>query len=78
MRQKVAIIAVTMVLFGASVAAGSTFFDVVPPVRLDPRVPTIDRVTGWGWGEDISDPEQVASYAALLARSAPDKARLVE
>ncbi|MGE5236476.1 MAG: M14 family zinc carboxypeptidase [Acidobacteriota bacterium] len=78
MRQRVAVIAILVVILGAGVVRGASFFDILPPAKLDPRVPAITKVTGWSWGEDVTDPEQIASYARLLAESVPEKVRLVE
>jgi hypothetical protein len=69
---------VVLVCVVAGSPAVASFLDAVPAEPLDPSVPSIRAVTGWDWGEDISDPEQAASYARLLAEKAPSRVRLVE
>ncbi len=74
-RCAVAFLAVMLVSLSA-VAAG--FWDVLPAVRKDERVPELQTVTGFSWGEGISDPDQIVSYARALAAAAPQRVRLVE
>jgi hypothetical protein len=46
--------------------------------RYDPRIPTLPQVVGHDLGEEITSPDQIASYLQALAAAAPDRARLVE
>lgn len=60
----------------AAVAVASSL-EVLPPAGLDPAVPTIKQVLGYDWGEEISDPLQIARYADALAQTAPDRVKLI-
>ncbi len=75
---KRAALAVVVVLAASWLAAGEPFFAVLPQATFDPAVPTVEKVLGFGWGEEISDPEQVARYARALADGAPARVRLLE
>jgi len=70
--------AVAAVLLAAGWARAADLFDVLPRATLDPGVPGVEKVLGFGWGEEISDPEQVARYARALAEGAPARVRLLE
>jgi Zinc carboxypeptidase len=54
------------------------FFGVLPPATFDAAVPTINSVLGYGWGQEISDSEQVLRMAHALADAAPSRVRLVQ
>ncbi len=69
---------VALLLASATVSAAASFFDVLPAADPDPGVPTARRVLGYEWGERISDPDQLLTYARALAAGAPSRVRLVE
>jgi hypothetical protein len=71
-------IALTIALVSAGAAQAAEFFGVLPQATYDPAVPTIDRVLGFKWGEEITDPDQVLKYADALAKGAPARVRLLE
>jgi hypothetical protein len=77
MRGKRLAIALVVALVSAAVGAANVF-DVLPEATFDPAVPTIDKVLGYGWGEEISDPGQVMRFAQALAEAAPSRVRLLE
>ncbi len=58
--------------------AAAEFWDVLPAAQRDPKVPEISSVTGFAWGEGITDPEQIVAYSRVLAAAAPRRVRLVE
>ncbi len=70
-----AIAAVTLVL---ARGLSASFFDVLPTAAIPTDAPPVATVLGHGWGEEISDPEQIAAYARFLAAAAPTRVRLVE
>jgi len=72
-----AAVALVMGLPAGHALAGD-FLDVLPPAAYDPAVTTLTRSAGFGWGDEMSDAEQVVRYARELASSAPAKVRLVE
>lgn len=47
-------------------------------VKADPKIPTLAKVVGHDWAEDISSHSQIESYLKALAEAAPDRAKLVE
>jgi len=49
-----------------------------PGAQYDPKIPTLQQVVGHAPGEEITSPEQVATYLRALAQAAPDRTRLVE
>ena len=49
-----------------------------PGAQYDARIPTLQQVIGHAPGEEITSPEQVATYLRALAQAAPDRTRLVE
>ena len=59
-------------------ATAADFFSVLPPASHDPKVPTFEKVLGFGWGEEITDPDQAVRYAQALAASATGRVRLLE
>ena len=59
-------------------ATAADFFAVLPPASHDPKVPTFEKVLGFGWGEEITDPDQAVRYAQALAASATGRVRLLE
>lgn len=69
---------VMLLCLAAVLPAGADVLETLPIGPLDDAIPSIKAVTGWEWGEDLSDPEQVAAYARLLAEKAPSRVRLVE
>jgi hypothetical protein len=75
MRTKAAAFLLTLV---AAVAAADDFFAVLPAAQRDPAVPELSAVTGFAWGEGITDAEQVVAYARALAAAAPQRVRLFE
>jgi hypothetical protein len=49
-----------------------------PGTRFDPRIPTLEQVTGHATGQAITSPDGIAAYLAALAAAAPDRARVFE
>ena len=49
-----------------------------PGAQYDPKIPTLQQVIGHAPGEEITSPEQVATYLRALNQAAPDRTRLVE
>jgi Zinc carboxypeptidase len=62
-----------------AVAAGAAdFFGILPPATYDPAVPTLEKVLGFEWGKEITDPDQLLAYANALAKGAPTRVRLLQ
>jgi hypothetical protein len=59
-------------------AASGSLFGVLPPATFDPAMPAVEKVLGYGWGAEISDPDQVVRFAQALAQAAPSRVRLLE
>ena len=66
------------VALAAAPAGAAGFWDVLPAAPRAAGVPELRAVTGSGWGEGITDPDQVVAYARALAAAAPQRVRLVE
>jgi hypothetical protein len=49
-----------------------------PGAQYDPKIPTLPQVIGHAPGDEITSPEQVATYLRALNQAAPDRTRLVE
>ena len=49
-----------------------------PNTSYDPNIPTIKQVLGYDHGDEITSPENVATYLRALSTAAPDRTRLVE
>jgi hypothetical protein len=62
----------------AAVAAAEEFWSVLPATQRDGAVPELSTITGFGWGNGITDAEQAVAYARALAAAAPERVRLVE
>jgi hypothetical protein len=58
------------------VPAGPPPFE--PSVQYDANIPTLPKVLGFGWADEISSPDQIAIYLRALAEAAPTKTRLIE
>lgn len=67
-------------LLGAtfSAGAGGDFLAVLPAATYDAAVPTVEAVTGAGWGAEVTTPEQIVAYARALAQAAPSRARVID
>ena len=52
--------------------------DLMPGVRYDPKIPTLQTVLGWDFGEEITSPEGIVTYLKALNEAAPDRSRLIE
>jgi hypothetical protein len=62
----------------AEIPAGTASQELWPGTRYDPRIPTLKQIAGHDPGEEITPPDQIASYLKALAEAAPDRTRLVE
>jgi hypothetical protein len=58
-------------------AAAASSFALSPATRYDARIPTLKQVVGHDVGEEITTPDQIASYCAALTAAAPDRALLL-
>ncbi len=74
--RKLALAFAAAVIAGMAVAGGP--LDVLPPAAHEPGVATVDEVLGFASGQQITDPEQVVTYARALAASAPSRVRLID
>ncbi|HLE60142.1 MAG TPA: M14 family zinc carboxypeptidase, partial [Thermoanaerobaculaceae bacterium] len=71
-------IALTIAIVSAVGAGAAEFFGILPRATYDPAVPTLEKVLGFGWGDEITDPDQILEYADALAKGAPARVRLLE
>ncbi len=71
-------VTIAALLLAAGGVAGADVFDVLPSSGHDAAVAAPEKVLGFGWGDEITYPEQVATYARALAASAPGRVRLVQ
>jgi hypothetical protein len=71
-------VALMIAVVSAAGAGASEFFGILPEAKHDPAVPTLEKVLGFGWGEEITDPDQVLKYADALAKAVPARVRLLE
>lgn len=51
--------------------------ELVPGVRYDPAIPTLEEVAGHDFREAITPPDDVIRYMEALAEAAPERTRLV-
>jgi hypothetical protein len=65
-------------LLFASVPTLAAAQDLMPGVRYDPKIPTLQTVLGWDFGEEITSPEGIVTYLKALNEAAPDRSRLIE
>ena len=75
--RKVAV-ALAIAVVSAVGAGAADFFGILPQAAYDPAVPTLEKILGFGWGEEITDPDQVLRYADALTKAAPARVRLLE
>ncbi|MBZ5588936.1 MAG: carboxypeptidase [Acidobacteriia bacterium] len=78
MRRRCFALTVGAVLLSVGWVRAADVFDVLPKAAHDPKVPTLKSVLGFDWGEEITDPDQVARYAQALEASAAGRVRLLE
>lgn len=52
--------------------------ELAPGTRYDAKIPTLEAVLGWDFGERITPPDGIAAYLKALAAAAPERTRLVE
>jgi hypothetical protein len=50
----------------------------IPELQADPKVPTLAQIVGHRWGQEISSHVQIERYIHALAKTAPDRCRLVK
>ncbi len=60
------------------VPAAAAAQELMPGTRYDPKIPTLQAVLGWNFGEEITSPEGIATYLKALNQAAPDRTRLIE
>jgi hypothetical protein len=65
-------------LLAVTHAQAADLFSVVPKTLYSAKIPAIDKVTGKGWGDELTSAEGVLAYARLLAEAAPERVKLVE
>ena len=65
---------VFLVLFGTAEAG---VWEVLPAASWEKATPTPEKVLGYSWGEEISDPEQIARFARALAEAFPERVKLL-
>jgi hypothetical protein len=73
-------------LMVAAVAAGlvcatagqAQILDLSPGTTYDAKIPTLQQVLGYDFGERITPPEDVPRYLEALAAAAPDRTKLLE
>ncbi|HSL21972.1 MAG TPA: M14 family metallopeptidase [Vicinamibacterales bacterium] len=49
-----------------------------PGSTYDPKIPTIQSVLGYDFGDEITSPDNIVVYLKALAAAAPDRTRLIE
>jgi len=49
----------------------------VPELQADPRIPTLKKVAGHDWGQEITSHAEMERYLKALVKAAPDRAALV-
>ena len=67
-------------LLGAGSPAGAAgeFLSVLPAATFDTAVPTIEAITGAGWGAEVTTPDQIVAYARALAQAVPSRVRVID
>ncbi len=78
MTRRVLALAIGAVLLGVSSVRAADVFDVLPAATHDATVAAPEKVLGFAWGDEITDPDQVARYAQALAATAAGRVRLSE
>jgi hypothetical protein len=52
--------------------------ELAPGTIYDPKIPTLQQVLGYDFGERVTPPEDVPRYLEALAAAAPDRTKLLE
>jgi hypothetical protein len=73
-----AVLALVLIASPIVVAAQPAAEPFWPGAQYDPQIPTLQQVIGHAPGDEITSPEQVASYLRALNQAAPDRTRLIE
>jgi hypothetical protein len=70
-------LALLLLAFGQA-APSPAVLDFVPGAKYDPKIPTLQQVVGHAPGQEITSPEEIATYLKALAAASPDRTRLVQ
>ena len=62
----------------ALVPVAATGQELAPGTRYDAKIPTLESVLGWDFGERITPPEGITEYLRALQTAAPERTRLVQ
>lgn len=49
----------------------------IPEVDADDKIPTLEKVVGHRWGQDISNHAEIERYIQALAKAAPDRCQMI-
>jgi hypothetical protein len=64
-------------LAGAESARAARRFLPLPDLQPDPQIPTLKKIAGHDWGQNITSYAEMERYLKALVRAAPDRAVLV-
>jgi hypothetical protein len=68
---------VSSLLSAAEPVSGKAGWLPDPQLQPDPRIPTLKKIVGHDWAQDITSYDQMERYLKALAKAAPDRAVLV-
>jgi len=74
MLRRIALTALALILLTGTTSAQ----ELAPGTRYDPKIPTLQSVLGWDFGERITPPDGIAAYLKALSAAAPERTRLIE
>ena len=52
--------------------------EILTAPSYDESIPTLEEVVGHGFREEITHPDEIATYFRALADAAPDRTRLIQ
>ncbi len=70
-------LAFSLALGTVSAQTPGSLVEFVPGTQYDPDIPTLEKVAGHGFREEVTAPEDVVRYFEALASAAPERTHLI-
>ena len=65
-------------LFATLIQVPAPTQELAPGTRYDASIPTLEDVVGHDFRQEITHPDEIATYFRALADAAPDRTRLIQ
>ena len=75
---RIVLLALALIATAVSPSLAQTPEPFWPGAQYDSKIPTLEQVVGHASGDEVTTPEQIATYLRALAQAAPDRTRLTE